>query len=82
MNWVEQKYKRYKQIQRHRAGEKVSLRGKEGTVTRLYLSDWAVMSRFEVRRQEKRPDHAIRWMKTEPASGRALAYSVFFFVSF
>lgn len=79
MSWIGAKYRRYREIQRHRAGEIRALRGAAGTTRRLYLSDWAVLSRLELRRQERHPDHRIRWMPLEEILAFCEPYDVISF---
>ncbi len=65
MGWIGNKYRRFQEIRRHRAGETVSVRAGTCRMKRLYLTDWRVLSGPELKRQEKHADHAIRWMKQE-----------------
>lgn len=79
MRSLSQMAARYRQIQRHRAGEVCSVRSPSGTRRRLYLSSWAVLSGPELRRQAKKPDHTVQWMSLEEMLAYCAPYEVISF---
>ncbi len=79
MSWIGRKYARYQEIRRHRAGESGVLSGPGGRTKRIYLSDWVVLSRFELARQRKETDHTIHWMTREEILAVCEPYEVISF---